>query len=132
MTSPSDYALTIAFSTDDLQRFLAAGSNVVIAKPLIGATVNVAWAVFSPLEHNEISWSEDYVLYASNAEVTNGSRLIPNATTGTLVFAQTDVLYTMAPFGAITDPKTSGGTTGAYSLANAYANTKGFLTLGMM
>jgi hypothetical protein len=24
MTSPSDYALTIAFSTDDLKRFLAA------------------------------------------------------------------------------------------------------------
>ncbi|HEY2094777.1 MAG TPA: hypothetical protein VGJ81_23205 [Thermoanaerobaculia bacterium] len=48
--------------------------------------------------------------YASNAEVTNGSRVISNATTGTLVFAQTDVLYTLAPFRAITDPTTSGGT----------------------
>jgi hypothetical protein len=133
MSSPTQYILTMSFSTQDLQAFNAAGSNIIVAKPLVeeAGAVNVAWVVCRPFAENELSWVEEYGIYASNAEIANGNRLTPNAPTDASTPAQAGMLYTMAAMGAIIGPNT-GGQPGSYAILNSYSNPpKGYLTFGM-
>jgi hypothetical protein len=128
----TQYSFTTAFSDADLERFYAAGSNVVVARPLTGGNVNVAWLVYRPLRKNFISYDDgQYGLYASNSNVVDGARLNFNAWSDPRFALQSDLLYTMIAAGTITGPVTSGGTAGAFSIRNQYVNDKGYLTFGL-
>jgi hypothetical protein len=132
-SNPADgvrFSLSTTFSQADLDRFFASGSNIVLAKPTGGGSPNVAWIVYRPLVENNISWEENYGIYASNVEVVNGAVL--SQMSQTPFPAESDVLYTMSPTGPITGPQTSGGTPNAYSIINLYSNLpKGYLTFGL-
>jgi hypothetical protein len=126
MTIP--YSLTMSFTNADLERIHASASNVVVSKPLIDGAANVAWIVYAPFPKNFLSWDEQYGIYASNAEIANGTPLIQNALTDP---AQVGLSYTMSATAAITGPAT-GGTPGAFSILNGYTNPdKGYLTFGL-
>ncbi|HEX4726107.1 MAG TPA: hypothetical protein VH333_26600 [Pseudonocardiaceae bacterium] len=124
-----EYKLNTSFTGADLTRFLAAGSNVVVAKPNNGGQPNVAWVVYRPLEKNAMTWEEEYGIYASNADLISGGELFQMSKTGFPAVA--GKLYSMTDTGAF-GPPTSGGSAGSYTAVNGYANLpKGFLTIGL-
>lgn len=125
----SSFSISTTFTQQDLERFYASGSNVIVAKPTGGSQPNVAWVVYRPLINNTLSWEENYGIYASNADVQNGARL--SQMSSTPFPAVPSMLYTMQPSGSITGPN-SGGSPNTYSILNSYNNLpKGFITMGL-
>lgn len=123
------FTLETAFTEQDLQRFLASGSNVVVAKPTGGGTPNVAWVVYRPLLANTMTWEEDYGIYASNADIVNGAQLTQMSQTP--YPAHADATYSLNPAGFF-GPPSSGGVANSYSAENEYDNLpKGYLTMGL-
>ncbi|KGW90033.1 hypothetical protein [Burkholderia pseudomallei] len=125
----SNFTLSTEFSQQDLERFYATGTNVVIAKPNGGGVPNVAWIVFRPLLKNHVNWSEEYAIYASNTSLTNGAVITQISSTQHPAVA--NKLYTFTPSGTF-GPPSSGGSEGSYSVENDYENLpKGYLTMGL-
>jgi hypothetical protein len=124
------FTLETAFNEQDLQRFLASGSNVVVAKPTGGGAPNVAWVVYRPLLANTMTWEEDYGIYASNADIVNGAQLTQMSQTP--YPARADATYALNPAGFF-GPPSSGGARNAYSAVNEYDNRsdKAYLTMGL-
>lgn len=124
------YTLNTTFTDQDLQRFLASGSNVVVAKPNAGGTPNVAWVVFRPLLGNSMSWEDEYGIYASNVELTSaGARL--NQMSWTPYPAEDANTYELSPAGSFVGP-IGPGPKGSYKATNLYDNLpKGYLTFGL-
>jgi hypothetical protein len=123
------FNLNTAFTQQDLERFFASGSNVVVAKPNNGGAPNVNWVVFRPLIKNSMSWEENYGIYASNTDLISGGVL--NQMSQTPYPAVPAALYTIQPSGAFTGPA---GTRppGSYYALNSYNNLpKGVLTVGL-
>ncbi|SFW62792.1 hypothetical protein SAMN02927921_02817 [Sinomicrobium oceani] len=124
----ADYSLDIQFTQDQLQILYMAGSNVVVAKPSgDGSTPNVAWQVFKPMQANTLSWDEEYGIYASTSEVTNGAKLVQLSSVD--VGAPMNKLFTLQPSAVISGPA-DGGTKDAFSLLNKY-DQKSLMTVGL-
>jgi len=65
--------LKLSFDPNSLQQVLAANLSVVITKQTINQSNTVVWLVFRPFLTNEVSWEDQFELYASqirNHEVT--------------------------------------------------------------
>lgn len=126
---PIAYTLNTDFSKDDLTRFQTTGSKVVVAKPSDGGQPNVAWVVFRPLESNIMTWVEEYGLYASNVEITNGA-LIKQMSRSEFP-ALDGQIYQFSPSGFFSPPS-PGGKPGSFYALNSYPNLpKGYLTFGL-
>ena len=70
------FNLGVTFTNDQLAILYATGTNVVVAKPSAGGSIpNVAWLVFKALPANKITWDEEYGIYASTQNITNGATL---------------------------------------------------------
>jgi hypothetical protein len=124
-----EYTLKTEFTQEDLNRFYATGSNVVVAKPNAGGAPNVAWVVYRPLLDNTMTWDEVYGIYASNADIVNGALLTQMSQTG--IPASDGKVYPLTPAGYF-GPPSSGGTPGSYTVKNEYDNLpKGYITIGL-
>ncbi|SFD26319.1 hypothetical protein SAMN05518672_1011339 [Chitinophaga sp. CF118] len=123
----STYILNTAFTDKQLDMLYITGTNVIIAKPTGGGTPNVAWQVFKPMQSNQLSWGEEYGIYASTSGVTNGAIL--SQLSSVPVGAATNKLYTLEPSSKISGPA-SGGSAGSYTLLNKYAE-KDYMTVGL-
>ncbi|HET9627680.1 MAG TPA: hypothetical protein VFP84_40260 [Kofleriaceae bacterium] len=123
------FTLKTDFTQDDLTRFLASGSNVVVAKPNAGGFPNVAWVVYRPLISNTMTWDDKYGIYASNSDIINGAQLTQMSQTEfPAVDGKNYVLNSAGFFGG----PSSGGEPGSYSAVNQYNNLpKGYLTFGL-
>ncbi len=67
------FTLNVEFNSSDLSTILAAKERVVILKTPVIAEQSVVWVAFSPFEANEVSWEDDYAVYASQSETLNGA-----------------------------------------------------------
>ncbi|MBC8757389.1 hypothetical protein H2O64_22155 [Kordia sp. YSTF-M3] len=123
----STFNLNTLFTNEQLENIELAGLNVVVAKPEGGNNPNVAWQVYKPLQANTLSWEEEYGIYASTSEVTNGARL--SQLSSQPVGALQNQLYTLETSGAISGP-IGGGAPNAYALENKYDN-KPYMTIGL-
>jgi hypothetical protein len=123
------FKLNTAFTEQDLQRFLASGSNVVVAKPNGGGAPNVAWLVYRPLIDNTITWEEQYGIYASNTDITRGGAVL-NQISKSEFPAVDGKTYSLNPAGAFTAPQGT-ETPGSYYAVNEYNNEKGYLVFGL-
>jgi len=124
------YTLRTAFTEDDLVRFNAAGSNVVVAKPNAGGAPNVAWVVYRPFVANTMTWVEQYGIYASNTELTTGGAQLTQMSK-TEYPAADGKIYPLNAAGFFSAPS-SGGNAGSYTAQNGYNNLpKGYLTFGL-
>jgi hypothetical protein len=125
------YSVKTAFTQDDLTRFAAAGSNVVVAKPNAGGAPNVAWVVYRPLLQNTMSWEEKYGIYASSTDLTQGGALLTqmSKTDYPAIEARIYPLNVAGFFGA----SSPGGSPGSFYAQNNYNNLdqKGYLTFGL-
>lgn len=123
------YTLNTYFSKEDLERFYATGTNIVVAKPSASGAPNVAWIVYRPLIANSISWEEEYGIYASNAELVGGASLNQISTVPSP--AAFGKLYTFLAHGSFSPPG-PGGQPDSFSVLNSYNNLpKGYLTVGL-
>ena len=54
-----------------------------MAKPVNSAigTPNIAWLSISPLEGNQITWTENYAIYASTTQVQGGASIFQTSAT---------------------------------------------------
>lgn len=123
------YVLQTSFTKEDLDRFHASGSNVVVAKPNGGGAPNVAWVVYRALQENTMTWEEQYGIYASNSDIVNGATLTQMSRTE---FPAVEAMnYPLNPAGFFGPPE-SGGAQGSYFATNGYNNLpKGLLTMGL-
>lgn len=125
------FTLKTAFTSDDLARFLASGSNIVVAKPNNGGAPNVAWIVFRPLLDNSMTWTEEYGIYASNTDIMSGGALLVQMSK-TEYPAMEGAVYPLNAAGYFGPPSTVGGAQGSYYAQNEYNNLpKGYLTMGL-
>ncbi|WP_438018264.1 hypothetical protein WMF18_03920 [Sorangium sp. So ce315] len=124
-----NFELNTTFTQDDLSRLYASGSNVIVAKPNVGGTPNVAWIVYRPLIDNQMTWEENYGIYASNIDIYNGAQLTQMSKTE--FPARDGKIYTFGAAGFF-GPPSPGGTKGSYTAVNQYDNLpKGYLTFGL-
>lgn len=124
------YKLNTAFTQDDLTRFLASGSNVVVAKPNNGSQPNVAWVVYRALLNNTLTWDEEYGIYASNTDLTDSGALLTQMSKSEFP-ALDGKVYSLTAAGFF-GPPNSGGVPGSYTATNDYNNLpKGYLTFGL-
>ncbi len=123
----ADYELKVGFSDEDLKTIYITGTNVIIAKPSMGGTPNVAWQVFRPMQANSLSWEENYGIYASTSEMVNGAQL--NQLSSVPIPAAMNKLYTLQSNSLINGPA-SGGSPNALTLLNKY-DQKPYMTVGL-
>ena len=125
----STFIINTSFTQEDLDRFYATGTNVVVAKPTSGGEPNVAWVVYRPLIENTMNWEEQYGIYASNSEIQNGAQLVQTSQTD--YPAVTGQIYVLNLSGYFNEP-VSGGATNVYTTENEYDNLpKGYMTMGL-
>jgi hypothetical protein len=100
------YTLNLSISAQDLETIAAAGENIIVAKPVTNAsgTPNVAWLSVPPLENNQITWVEDYAIYASTTEIASGAAIFQSSVTS--FPAEDGVCYDFATSGAFGGPVT--------------------------
>jgi hypothetical protein len=126
------YTLDLSIDANDLQTIEAAGENIIVAKPVNSAagTPNVAWLSITPLEGNQIVWTEDYAMYASTTSIQGGASIFQ--TSATVYPAEDGICYELNSAGVFTSPVTSPQPVpqGSYSTLNDY-NALPAMTLGL-
>jgi hypothetical protein len=123
------FSLNTSFDQNSLRMLYASGSNVVVGKPNAGGSPNVAWIVFRPMMRNQMTWEEQYGIYASTTSIMNGARLVQMSTTN--FPASSGQVYPLLPAGYFGPPQ-SGGVPGSYGAINQFNNLpQGYLTIGL-
>ena len=126
------YTLELSIDANDLEVIKGAGENIIVAKPVNSAigTPNVAWLSIIPLEGNQITWTENYAMYASTMQVQGGASIFQ--TSATPYPAEDGICYDLDPAGVFTGPTTGpqAVSTGSYSSLNNYTALPA-MTLGL-
>ena len=126
------YTLELSIKADDLEIIKGAGENIIVAKPVTHdlGTPNVAWLSIIPLEGNQITWTENYAMYASTMQVQGGATIFQ--TSATPYPAEDGICYDLDPAGVFTGPTTGpqAVSTGSYSSLNNYTALPA-MTLGL-
>lgn len=126
-----NYSLTLNINDRDLQNIRLAQLNIILAKPVGGANPNVAWQSFDPLGSNNVSWSEQYGLYASTTAISNGATITKMSSKTP---AQDGAYYSFNSGGVFGDPQTGAGAppAGSYQVNNDMPTTAyPYLTFGL-
>ncbi|MBU3961463.1 MAG: hypothetical protein KJ670_14965 [Alphaproteobacteria bacterium] len=69
------YSLTLNIDPTDLNVIKAAGQRLTLAKPVGSGDPNVVWLSIDPFQSTTVEWTEDYWIYASTTEVTQGNNI---------------------------------------------------------
>lgn len=120
----SSYELIVQIDSADVKEINAAKQVVTIVKEVGGSSGEpVAWVAFSPFENNDVSWEEQYGVYASTSQVENGATITKTSAVNP---ATSEVSY---PFqnGTFGSP-IPGGPANSYGIANQYSQQ---FTFGM-
>jgi hypothetical protein len=116
------YQINIDIDDAGLQKIYQAGQKVtlvksVISNPVESGNLPIAWLAFQPLESNNVSWIENYYMYASTTVLQSGATIQMTSQTGAPV--QTGWLYTFAS-GMFTGAQ--GGGADTFNLSNQMSN----------
>lgn len=90
------YSLTVQIDAADLPTLQQAGQQVVLVRRLADAGRCVTWAVLALAPSRNVSWNDDYTLYASNTPNATGNVVSIGATTA--VTWQCDYTYATVGF----------------------------------
>lgn len=71
----STFSLNLQIDAASLNQILSANLQVVVARPIGGSPLNVAWLAFRPFQQNSVEWGDDYSLFASQSSVAPGSTI---------------------------------------------------------
>lgn len=64
------FLLTLEIDEKSLKTILEVGERIVVVKAPAGSDSQVAWAVFQPIESNQVLWASDYAVYARREDET--------------------------------------------------------------
>jgi hypothetical protein len=126
MNNAMQYSVDITIDENDLDKIYGANQSVTFVKSVnqfVGANVSsyddyccpVAWLAFQPLESNNVSWIENYYMYASTTVLQSGAAIKMNSQTTSAV--QIGWLYTFAS-GMFTGASSGGEEPDAFNLYN--------------
>lgn len=92
------YQLNIAIDSIGVQQIYAANQSITIVKsvttsPVASGNLPVAWISFQPLEHNSVTWIENYDIYATTSSLNAGATIVQTSVTG--AYVQTGWTYTL-------------------------------------
>jgi hypothetical protein len=124
----ASYTLNISFTNKQLGIFEATNSQVIIAKPVGSDSPNVAWQAFSPMQSNQLTWDEEYGIYASTVPITSHGAVLTKQSMVDLP-ATMQQQYTLKSKGDIDTP-VSGGVAGSFYLLNQYSSEP-YMTVGL-
>lgn len=71
----ANYTLTLNIDPNDLNYIKAAGQRLTLAKPVGSGDPNVVWLSIDPFPSTTIEWTEEYWIYASTTEVSQGASI---------------------------------------------------------
>ncbi|WP_435103596.1 hypothetical protein [Arhodomonas sp. AD133] len=101
-----DYSLQLLFDKKALREVKDAKQRIMLAKPVNGESPNVIWLSIDPFQSTEVTWSEEYGIYASNAAFKHGANIVKISETG--VPAQDGAFYTLTPETVFEGPVSDG------------------------
>ena len=110
------YQLLLTIDPQSLNRILAAGQGIVLARNVNGAA-NVVWATFAPFASNTVEWNDDYSIYASTTSIQQGAQIMAMSETG--FPAQSGASYTFTSSMVFSGPNRGGASPGSYGIQNA-------------
>lgn len=70
-----DYSVKFLIDSTDLTYIKAAQQRITVAKPVNGGSPNVIWLSIDPFQSTDVSWSEEYGIYASTTAISNGAEI---------------------------------------------------------
>ncbi len=122
------YQLNISIDQAGVQQIYAQGQAITIVKSVVSAPLGtgnlpVAWLNFKPLEENQVTWIENYNIYASTTSLTAGATIQQTSVTGAPV--QTAWTYTFQ------DGVFTGAAGGSASTFNMMNEQGGIYTCGL-
>jgi len=72
-----NFELEINLTTDQVHALFAAGQRVTIVRRVAGeGNTIVAWVALSPVESNNVTWTDSYYIYATTSMLTPGTQLV--------------------------------------------------------
>lgn len=71
-----EYNLHLTIEQSDLENMKLAGMNITLAKPVGKSSPNVTWQVFDPWQSNDVTWEENYGIYASPLQIYKSGAII--------------------------------------------------------
>ncbi|BAW79795.1 hypothetical conserved protein [Candidatus Nitrosoglobus terrae] len=97
-----DYSLQLLIDEKDLPVIKGAGQYITLAKPVNSNSPNVIWLSVDPFSSTEVSWQEQYGIYASTTAVQQGATITKLSETG--IPAQDGAYYTLSASAVFTGP----------------------------
>lgn len=111
-----DYRLQLLIDKEVLPVIKAAGQRITLAKPVNTESPNVVWLSIDPFASTEVSWEEQYGIYASTTAVKEGASITKLSETG--VPAQDGSYYSFPPSTVFSGPFEGRVPKGTYGAQN--------------
>lgn len=70
-----NYRLQLLIDNDVLPIIKGAGQRITLAKPVSSGSPNVIWLSIDPFSSTEVSWEEQYGIYASTTAIQQGAEI---------------------------------------------------------
>lgn len=71
----AQFELNLEIDAQSLKLIRAAQERIILARPVGGGSPNVVWQSFDPFGSNNVTWQQEFGLYASDTQVVNGVTL---------------------------------------------------------
>lgn len=71
----ANYSLSLTITQADLNIIKGAGQRITLAKPVSSGDPNVVWLSIDPFQNTTVEWKEEYWIYASTSEITQGTQI---------------------------------------------------------
>jgi hypothetical protein len=118
----ANFNLSLEIDSASLKLIRAAQERIILAKPVgTGSAPNVVWQSFDPFESNEVTWTEEFGVYASDAVLVAGANIRKMSDQEPADEAHYYTFGAGATFeGPFTDPRVGAG---QYGALNAMPNS---------
>lgn len=111
------YRLQLLIDPKDLEIIRASQQRITLAKPVSAESPNVIWLSIDPFQSTEVSWAEEYGIYASTTAIQQGASITKLSETG--VPAQDGANYSFTSGATFNGPFSDGSVArGSYGAQN--------------
>lgn len=113
-----NYQINISIDNQGLQTIYNNGLYVtlvksVVSQPVAQGNLPIAWVAFQPLQQNQVSWQEQFTMYATTTVLQAGATIVMTSQTNTPVQTGWTYTFEQGQFNGV-----SGGSQSTFNLAN--------------
>lgn len=125
------YTLNFTIDTAGVEAINGAGQSITIAKSVAGGgTTPVAWLAFEAAQTIQVTWEENYWIYATNTQVQAGAQILSTAITDEA--AVSGKLYTFESTQIFSPPTPPAQPVGTFDVTNQVGNNSWLFGLAQM